>query len=352
MNEAASFAADGTWRSSSHPGDEFSSAFRDSTGYRKAVVVATVCALMSVGLILLALTRSLTLGTGETTQTATLFSPDLESGLSVNQVHSADGLMVQLKAHSLWKLPADNRVPLVIFSNYPNNLDSLDVETKKKAFLHALLPSALVARAEVARERTALEEILARFKDPGDLNFDDNQTDWQSRLTQPEIEFINHLADKYRSPKARDLLVRVDTFPVSLILAQAALESSWGSSRFAEKGNNIFGMWTWGKKGLVPADRGDDKNHKVAVYNTILGSVRAYLLTLNRLPAYRQLRLLRQETRDPLTLAEGLDHYSERGMDYVTELRQIIRYNQLERYDNCRLAHGPPTVSSGGLSQL
>ncbi len=38
------------------------------------------------------------------------------------------------------------------------------------------------------------------------------------------------------------------THPVSIVLAQAAIESAWGESRFFKKGNNIFGMWSYNRK--------------------------------------------------------------------------------------------------------
>ncbi|HKJ91279.1 MAG TPA: glucosaminidase domain-containing protein, partial [Oceanipulchritudo sp.] len=42
-----------------------------------------------------------------------------------------------------------------------------------------------------------------------------------------------------------DLRRRVDVIPPSLALAQAALESGWGTSRFAREGNNLFGIWCY-----------------------------------------------------------------------------------------------------------
>ncbi|MBE9519635.1 MAG: glucosaminidase domain-containing protein, partial [Proteobacteria bacterium] len=89
------------------------------------------------------------------------------------------------------------------------------------------------------------------------------------------------------------------------MLAQGALETSWGRSRFAREGNSIFGMWTWKTKGIVPLKREEGKTHKVKAYDSILDSVRAYQLTLNRLDHYEHLRNLRLETYDSLILAEG-----------------------------------------------
>jgi Bax protein len=268
----------------------------------------------------------------------------------IKRISSTDHLMDELKAHSLWELPDDQWIPTIIFANYPSDLNWLDVETKKRAFLHTLLPAVLLARAEIERERQALEEIIAKFGDFRRLVFSGADINWQKRLSAAEIQFIEHLSAKYRSVRASDLLARVDTLPVSLIMAQAAIESSWGTSRFSEVGNNLFGLWTWSEQGLVPAAREAGKNHKIATYDSILGSVRAYHLTINRLPAYRQLRKLRRETQNPLLLAEGLHRYSERGEAYVRELKSIIRYNQLDRYDRYNLAGDLPAGVAGAVN--
>ncbi|MDA8165619.1 MAG: glucosaminidase domain-containing protein [Desulfobacteraceae bacterium] len=347
MTEAAAAALDSREGAISLPGDWFGAAVRGSRAYRSVAAALIICALLSAGLIALALTGVLV----ETQQVQTPALPialDLSAGMEVDRVGSAEELLARLQAHRLWDIPPGNTVPPVLFANYPQDFDLLDLDVKKRAFLHALLPAALVAREEVARERSALLGILARFKNPDQLVFD-KASGWYDRLSKPEIEFLEFLAAKYRSRIASDLLARVDTFPVSLIMAQAAMESSWGSSRFAEQCNNIFGMWTFGDQGLVPTDRKDGADHKVAVYDTILGSVRAYLLTLNRLPAYRDLRHLRRETHDPLRLAEGLNLYSQRGDGYVAELKQIIQFNQLERFDTFTIARKLPVVASADV---
>jgi Bax protein len=65
-------------------------------------------------------------------------------------------------------------------------------------------------------------------------------------------------------------------------------------------------------------------------------SVESYVLNINTHPNYRQFREMRQSLRergDPLTalaLLEGLISYSERGEEYLAELRTLIRQNGLE----------------------
>jgi Bax protein len=96
-------------------------------------------------------------------------------------------------------------------------------------------------------------------------------------------------------------------------------------------------MWTWGGQGIIPLKREDGKQHKVAAYNSILESVRAYILTINRLPAYKHLRELRVQTSDPIILAEGLLNYSERREAYVDDLQKIINHNRLRDFDRFSL---------------
>lgn len=250
-------------------------------------------------------------------------------------VSSSWELMRQLKRFKLWDIPDKLKVPPIAFTCYPDNIDQLDIELKKKAFLHALLPTAMIAQSEIQEERNALISLLNRLGDvQPDLIFAEEHTYWRDKLTDQELQFFAKLTNKYRTTQIAELLTRVEVVPVSLIMAQGALESSWGGSRFAADGNNLFGIWTWGGNGMVPEEREDDKNHKVAVYDNILGSVRDYILTLNRLPAYTHFRRIRQMTMDSVDLAEGLLQYSERRSDYVSEVRQIIKYNDLQRYDN------------------
>ncbi len=209
------------------------------------------------------------------------------------------------------------------------------VDRKKIQFFENLMPFFLVALEEVHLER---EFVLSTRRTLG--------THWEKLdfigsfpgpvkavLSPKERKRLLVLADKYRVASSKSLLERVNIVPVSLMLAQAALESSWGKSRFALEGNNYFGMWTWGETGLVPKEREEGKNHKVAKYPNPLHSARAYLLTLNRLSAYEKLREIRKTSMDSLELAQGLLSYSARRQAYVDEVRQIISTNALQRYD-------------------
>jgi Bax protein len=132
-------------------------------------------------------------------------------------------------------------------------------------------------------------------------------------------------------------LSRVDVVPEGLALAQAANESAWGTSRFARDYRNFFGLWCFTEGcGVKPRQASAESTHQVAAFDSVRAGVAYYLLTLNSHPAYAALRARRQDLRvagQAVTgdaLAAGLLRYSERGQDYVDEIKQMIRGNGLE----------------------
>lgn len=251
-------------------------------------------------------------------------------------VSSSQELISRLHEFNLWG-EVRKDVPSVIIEHFPADLGLIDLNRKKKAFVRALLPVVMVAREEVMEERQRLLTIIDELGGPQGLTFYPGRQEWQVAIARDQALFINELCRKYRTQDAEELLNRVNVLPVSLMLAQGALESSWGSSRFANQANNLFGMWTWGKKGLVPARRAANRSHKIAVYDSVLDSVRAYMLTINRVGAYADLRRIRRHSMDAAVVAEGLINYSAQKGVYVTSLQSLIKSNNLKSYDNCRL---------------
>ena len=135
----------------------------------------------------------------------------------------------------------------------------------------------------------------------------------------------------------------MDEIPVSLALAQAAKETGWGTSRFAQEGNALFGQWTWSGEGLKPKDADKNQGHKVMRFNVLQASVRAYQRNLNTHSSYQEFRQARAELRDQtkpldsLILVEYLDEYAETGNEYVEVLQKIIKQNNLKDFDDAKL---------------
>lgn len=133
------------------------------------------------------------------------------------------------------------------------------------------------------------------------------------------------------------LLLRVDAIPPAMVLAQAAVESGWGTSRFAEEAHNLFGQWCYKPGcGVVPSKRPAGAKHEVKKFNNVEESLTAYFNNINTHNAYRPWRQLRAQLRDTPTQFTGhtmvaeLGKYSGRGSAYIHELRTVINSNNLE----------------------
>ncbi len=214
-------------------------------------------------------------------------------------------------------------VPRVLLASLPPDLDRLDAaDARRVLFLRTLLPVVLLINDQIGVERQRLLTIRAAMSRGETLSSDD-------------VQWILGLADAYDQPDAdvEALLKKVDVIPPSLALAQAIEESGWGTSRIAREQNAIFGQFGQGAAGDW-----DYRN-----FASLSEAVASYARNLNTHRAYREFRQLRAHMRatrgdiDSVELASTLHRYSERGDDYVTTLRAIIRANTLEAFDAARL---------------
>ncbi len=236
----------------------------------------------------------------------------------------------------LW--PPPSLIPALEVSKLPHDLAQLrDVKQKKTLFFRALLPIVLAENEQVLQLRQHIIKLYTK----GVMNLDEGEQRWLESIAKTYKIKGNIVEAKTQ----RTLLARVDSVPEALVLAQAANESAWGTSRFARQGNNLFGQWTYRQsEGIVPLGRPEGATYAVRAFPTIDASVRAYIHNLNTNRAYADLRLKRQQMREegrPLDahqLATGLMAYSERGEKYVRDIQAMMRSNRLmSRLDNVSL---------------
>ena len=140
---------------------------------------------------------------------------------------------------------------------------------------------------------------------------------------------------KYGVESNRQLLVAIKPHPRSIAIAQAAIESAWGTSRIFTEANNIFGIRPFSREDprIAAAKKRGNKTVWLRKYATIRESVADYYLVLGRASAYREFRNLKMKTADPHKLVTKLSGYSERKSGYVRELSSIIRYNRFHELD-------------------
>ena len=203
-----------------------------------------------------------------------------------------------------------------------------NVKKRKDFFIQIILPLVIAENNNIKLDRKKLFTILNKNK---------NSTAEQS--------WLNSKFKQYGviSKDLATLKIRMDEIPTSMIIAQAAKETGWGTSRFAQEGNALFGQWTWSGEGIKPANADKDTTHKIMKFNVLQASVKAYQRNLNTHSSYRDFRSARAEMRDngekldSSALTEHLDSYAETGKEYVKILQQIIRQNNLEDFDDAKL---------------
>ncbi len=224
---------------------------------------------------------------------------------------------------------------LTITAAPPDFTAITSVDERKQIFFDYFLPIIEAQNQHYAAQRRQLVEIDQRLRQGKPL------THRQRRMVD-EVLASYPYSDQVLtvSEHLHQILLQVDVLPPSLVLAQAAMESAWGTSRFVVEGNNFFGQWCFKQGcGLLPHARRKGKNHEVAVFASAEAAVAAYFRNINSHVAYADVRRVRAELREqqlPLqgeVLAGGLHRYSEKGGAYIRDIRALIHNNNLHRYD-------------------
>jgi len=225
---------------------------------------------------------------------------------------------------------AQRPVPRLYLAALPRDLANVpSANARKRLFVQAVLPAILRVNEEIAAARWRVERLGDRLI-------------WPDALTPADREWLVDTANLYGAVPfdVPGLLSRMDIVPPSLALAQAAEESGWGTSRFVREGNALFGQYTYNSKpGMVPAQRDENRRHRVRSHDTLLDAVRAYAHNLNSHWAYDDFRLKRSRLRRAGAAITGdalvgeLWGYSERRAAYVESIRRIMRQNRLGDFD-------------------
>ncbi|MEA1677593.1 glucosaminidase domain-containing protein [Nitrospirillum sp. BR 11163] len=288
-------------------------------------------------------------------------------------------------------------VPRIVLAGLPRDLGKMDsVDDRKQIFVNTMLPLVLLVNEEIERDRARLMALrdsmkgvpaaaAAKAMPAASANAPTGGTVVTAAVRTPapgvtppgatdaapavmptpgaamsplDQVWVARLAARYGMDPARKidldaLLRRVDVVPVSMALAQAAEESGWGTSRFAQHGNALFGQLTWSeeeKEGITPRNRHPGDTSRFRKFEDLLECVRVYMQNLNTHDAYAQFRATRATLRrqgkplDTMLLLNTLDKYSELGPVYVKAVRSLIRTNNLRDFDQAVLHNEPQQI--------
>jgi len=202
------------------------------------------------------------------------------------------------------------------YKSIPSKLEPLPemtVQEKKARFKSLILPGAQEVYSDLMKQYNKVSEAIQN-----------NDTD----------QFAD-LKKEYKAASNEELLMALKPHPISITLAQAAMESSWATSRFFREANNIFGVWSFSEDEprIAAGEKRGDKTIWLKKYPSVKKAIQDYYRTLARGTAFKEFRAQKLLTNDPHILVKKLDRYSEKGAKYGEELTSIIKFNKFETYD-------------------
>ena len=230
--------------------------------------------------------------------------------------------------YDLSKIRKGKKVKPFYISLLPKDLSLIeDSKERKELFIKIVLPLILHENNKIEKDRKELFRVLAKKSNTKE---EKNWLKWKFK------EY------KIKNSDISELKIRMDIIPVSLAIAQAAIESGWGTSRFALEGNALYGQWTWSDNGLKPLENVDG-DHKVMQFKILTASIKAYKKNLNTHSGYMEFREARANLRNRnekvtgLKLTQYLDKYAATGKQYIKKLELTIKKNSLSDFENAKL---------------
>ena len=220
------------------------------------------------------------------------------------------------------------------------NKDFDYLDTNKKVFVKTVLPIIINENQNILMTRSFVKNLK-------------NKLETFRTLENKEIRTLNDIAKNYnikylkkhKLDLVNEILFNVDVIPNSIVLAQAAIESGWGSSRFAREHNALFGEYTYDtEKGVIPLNRDSGKTHLIKSFNSLDSSVKSYFNNINSHYAYREFRDIRKIMRDKNNfsdvnlLVEKLETYAA-DSNYVNTIRSVIEKNNFKLFDNKTISY-------------
>ena len=230
--------------------------------------------------------------------------------------------------YDLSKIRKGKKVKPFYISLLPKDLSLIeDTKERKELFIKIVLPLILQENDKIEKDRKKLFKVLAKNSNTKE---EKNWLKWKFK------EY------KIKNSDISELKIRMDIIPVSLAIAQAAIESGWGTSRFALEGNALYGQWTWSDNGLKPLENVDG-DHKVMQFKILTASIKAYKKNLNTHSGYMEFREARANLRNRnekvtgLKLTQYLDKYAATGKEYTKNIELTIKKNSLSDFENAKL---------------
>lgn len=213
----------------------------------------------------------------------------------------------------------------------PDFASIASVAERKAAFEAFMGPRIEEAWRRIDQDREQFQALQGQIRESGDLSRREQRA---LRKLAEKYYVRSHLTAGDMETLWSELEQRIQPVPYPLTMAQAVLESGWGTSRLARQGNNLFGTRCFSPGCGIPSRWGSlGATRYFQTYRTVQDSIDTYMRNLNRHRAYAEFRRSRQEflasgdPPDSIRLAATLIHYAEERGAYIRQLQQILRDN-------------------------
>lgn len=216
----------------------------------------------------------------------------------------------------------DNHSIIPVKYNGTIDFDTIPEGIRKSVFINYMLPAIVI-------EHERLLDLLRHTE------FIENRMLNKLAVRETDLLFFKEMMQKYDATSLKDLKVRLYPHPVSLVLAQAVLESGWGTSNVFSRANNPFGIMSFNSDEQRKQFLNPELQTSVYVrsYYDINQSVEHYYLFTGRLSSYEKFRKKRWERGSATDLVNLLKNYHETN-EYSSLIGSIIEKNDFGKYDN------------------
>ena len=227
----------------------------------------------------------------------------------------------------------ENKLSLNDFTNLSDS-DFDYLKNSKKDFVKTVLPIIINENQNILITRNFIIDLKSKLQTFKTL--DNSEIKKLNKIAEKySIEYVN----KHKLDLVEEILKNVDVIPNSIALAQAAIESGWGKSRFATEYNALFGEYTYDTdEGVIPLQRDLGEKHLIKAFSSYDNSVSSYFENINTHPAYKDFRAVRNIMRSKNNfsninlLVNNLHTYAE-NENYVNILKDVIKKNDFNKFD-------------------
>lgn len=216
----------------------------------------------------------------------------------------------------------------------PNFRAIQPLSARQDAFIQFMVPKIAYSNDQTIKIRSHIQTLVNIWQQVHGLSYSDRS--WLKKIAAvyqvPDFKISN-------PDTVKELLMRVDEIPTSLVLAQAANESGWGTSRFAVQADNFFGQHCYVIGCGIPPLGQTSGDFEVQKFRNVQSAIDDYIYNLNTNSSYERFRQMRAALRaggQPLAgfrLAPYLTNYSDLGDQYSLLIASIIINHNLMQYD-------------------